>query len=547
MDAAFPEGSDVRHQLGETLVRLSGEDPRGWSRTALEAKVASAPPSGGDTIERARGFGPFGSGPGVVAKPLASPLPTAHSLEAASLASAAPSSPVVPPARAVPSPPVTTPPLTLESSAEPRADAATGSAKRAEAHPLEWSRVTAGITEPALLAKGAARAETRPARLDSDRVALEAALGGGTLIDVATARARATLPTPPAPPAPLVPSPSPVSVAPPGVVETAVRATGGPLLRTLADGLRSAGPAFAAKATARVAGSLSTLVQKALSARESLRTHAERDAVVRYGADLADEHVGALFTRLGAARQALGHPRSATALRAAIVTLRESAASARGDASSAAVELQHVVSRSSGTAVRLARQRFHAIGPPSGKPARGRTVTHNPAATPPHGRARRRAGCSRERNASRKAARRRGVRRGSREAAPQRIASEVGPSAKDEEPLWCRARCYTAQREAMSQVANPAVLTLEEAAAYLRLPPETVARQVSQGEIPGRHVGTEWRFLQSVLNEWLSTRDARQALLRHAGSFADDEALGELRAEAYRHRGRAETDPDPGA
>jgi excisionase family DNA binding protein len=99
----------------------------------------------------------------------------------------------------------------------------------------------------------------------------------------------------------------------------------------------------------------------------------------------------------------------------------------------------------------------------------------------------------------------------------------------------------------MSQVANPAVLTLEEAAAYLRLSPETVARQVSQGEIPGRQVGTEWRFLQSALDEWLSTRDTRQALLRYAGSFASDEALGELRVEAYRQRGRPETDPDPGA
>jgi excisionase family DNA binding protein len=99
----------------------------------------------------------------------------------------------------------------------------------------------------------------------------------------------------------------------------------------------------------------------------------------------------------------------------------------------------------------------------------------------------------------------------------------------------------------MSQVGHPAVLTLEEAAAYLRLPPETVARQNSQGEIPGRQVGTEWRFLQSALDEWLSMRDSRRALLRHAGSFTDDESLGDLRSEAYRQRGRPETDPDPGA
>lgn len=99
----------------------------------------------------------------------------------------------------------------------------------------------------------------------------------------------------------------------------------------------------------------------------------------------------------------------------------------------------------------------------------------------------------------------------------------------------------------MPQVANPPVLTLEEAAAYLRLPAETVSGRASQGEIPGRRIGDEWRFLQSALDDWLSSLDGRRALLRHAGSFADDESLGDLRAEAYRLRGRPETDPDPGA
>ncbi len=99
----------------------------------------------------------------------------------------------------------------------------------------------------------------------------------------------------------------------------------------------------------------------------------------------------------------------------------------------------------------------------------------------------------------------------------------------------------------MSQVADPPVLTLEEAAAYLRVPAEALARQAEQGKIPGRQVDAEWRFLQSALDDWLGSRDGRRALLRHAGAFADDESLGELRAEAYRQRGRAEADPEPGA
>ena len=66
----------------------------------------------------------------------------------------------------------------------------------------------------------------------------------------------------------------------------------------------------------------------------------------------------------------------------------------------------------------------------------------------------------------------------------------------------------------MSQVAGSAVLTLEEAAAYLRVPAETLARQAEQGRIPGRQVDAEWRFLQSALVDWLGSRDGRRALLR---------------------------------
>lgn len=97
----------------------------------------------------------------------------------------------------------------------------------------------------------------------------------------------------------------------------------------------------------------------------------------------------------------------------------------------------------------------------------------------------------------------------------------------------------------MPQVANPPVLTLEEAAADLRLPPDAIRRQASQGEIPGRQIDGAWRFLVAALDEWLATRDGRQTLLRHAGAFAEDEQLSELRAAAYRARGRPELESDP--
>ena len=45
----------------------------------------------------------------------------------------------------------------------------------------------------------------------------------------------------------------------------------------------------------------------------------------------------------------------------------------------------------------------------------------------------------------------------------------------------------------------PNVLTLEEAADYLRLPRETVERQAIRGRIPGRRIEDTWRFLRDAL------------------------------------------------
>ncbi len=42
----------------------------------------------------------------------------------------------------------------------------------------------------------------------------------------------------------------------------------------------------------------------------------------------------------------------------------------------------------------------------------------------------------------------------------------------------------------------PEVLTLEEVAAYLRLPTETVVRQATQGQMPGRQIEDTWRFFE---------------------------------------------------
>jgi excisionase family DNA binding protein len=47
------------------------------------------------------------------------------------------------------------------------------------------------------------------------------------------------------------------------------------------------------------------------------------------------------------------------------------------------------------------------------------------------------------------------------------------------------------------------VLTLAEAAAYLRVSEDALRALVSEDAIPGQKIGGEWRFLKRALNEWL--------------------------------------------
>lgn len=47
------------------------------------------------------------------------------------------------------------------------------------------------------------------------------------------------------------------------------------------------------------------------------------------------------------------------------------------------------------------------------------------------------------------------------------------------------------------------VLTLAQAATYLRLPEEAVRGEAEAGRIVGREIGSEWRFLRDCLTQWL--------------------------------------------
>jgi excisionase family DNA binding protein len=84
---------------------------------------------------------------------------------------------------------------------------------------------------------------------------------------------------------------------------------------------------------------------------------------------------------------------------------------------------------------------------------------------------------------------------------------------------------------------------LAEAAAYLRLSEAEVVDLVHSQNLPGRFTGSEWRFLKSAIQHWLTTglptRQARkEAQLALAGKYKDDPDLSRICEEAYRERGR---------
>jgi excisionase family DNA binding protein len=65
------------------------------------------------------------------------------------------------------------------------------------------------------------------------------------------------------------------------------------------------------------------------------------------------------------------------------------------------------------------------------------------------------------------------------------------------------------------------VLTLEEAAALLRLPIDAVRDRAFSGDLPGRAFGDEWRFSRAALLAWLADGDAPQHETKPSGKGDD--------------------------
>ncbi|MFA7621623.1 MAG: helix-turn-helix domain-containing protein [Aminobacteriaceae bacterium] len=47
------------------------------------------------------------------------------------------------------------------------------------------------------------------------------------------------------------------------------------------------------------------------------------------------------------------------------------------------------------------------------------------------------------------------------------------------------------------------VLTIEELAAYLKIPKSTLYKLVREGKIPSQKIGRQWRFRKKAIDRWL--------------------------------------------
>jgi len=91
----------------------------------------------------------------------------------------------------------------------------------------------------------------------------------------------------------------------------------------------------------------------------------------------------------------------------------------------------------------------------------------------------------------------------------------------------------------ISSAKNPPVMTLAEAARFLRLPTKSVQEKVTIGEIPGQRIGRAWRFSSAALAGWLRFQSTQRALREQIGAFKDDETFLPMVEKIYKERRRS--------
>jgi len=94
------------------------------------------------------------------------------------------------------------------------------------------------------------------------------------------------------------------------------------------------------------------------------------------------------------------------------------------------------------------------------------------------------------------------------------------------------------------------ILTLAEAASFLRVPEEALKTDAVNGKVPGRLVGGEWRFSRIGLLDWLGECErkelpagveseqkySKERILSLFGIWKDDPTVDAMVEEIYRQR-----------
>jgi excisionase family DNA binding protein len=70
----------------------------------------------------------------------------------------------------------------------------------------------------------------------------------------------------------------------------------------------------------------------------------------------------------------------------------------------------------------------------------------------------------------------------------------------------------------------PEILTMKQAAEFLQVSTRTLHRMVKKGEVPGRQVGSQWRFHRDQLKDWVRQGGSTQATVRAQQELIEREA-----------------------
>lgn len=90
----------------------------------------------------------------------------------------------------------------------------------------------------------------------------------------------------------------------------------------------------------------------------------------------------------------------------------------------------------------------------------------------------------------------------------------------------------------------PEILTLAEAAEFLRVSEADVIESATKCALPGRQIGGQWRFHKQALVNWICTPQQRDFWKTQFGALRDDPYMDEMLENIYKQRGRPMVEED---